>query len=163
MKKIPLGSGKYALVDDVDYDWLNQYIWKADSNGYVVNAISRSLLCDIPCSPEHFMHRLILGLKFGDPREVDHINHIVHDNRRCNIRICTHAQNAHNRKIKEGGSSKYKGVYWHKQDKKWEAHISIDGKVKYLGQSDSEKRAAQMYNLAAKKYFGKFALLNKIG
>ena len=42
--------------------------------------------------------------------------------------------------------SKYVGVSWHKQMKKWEATIRIDGKSKTLGRYHDEKEAARMYD-----------------
>lgn len=163
MKKIPLGSGKYTVVDDADYDWLNQYIWCLTGNGYVINAIAYSALCDTPCSPVSSMHRLILGLEIGDKREGDHINHKTSDNRRCNLRICNRSENQHNRSLtKRNTSSKFKGVSWNKNAKKWYTKIKVDGHTKWLGSFSEEKYAAQAYNIAAKKYFGEFAFLNKI-
>lgn len=162
MRKIPLGLGKYTLVDDADYEWLNQYMWFLGAGGYVINAIRRSQLCNVPLSPITQIHRLILGLEPWDKRQTDHINHNPKDNRRCNLRICTRAENQHNQKIRSGGTSRFKGVCWNKRDKKWMATIKVDGQTKYLGNFQKEKYAAQAYNLAAKRHFGKFALLNKI-
>jgi len=163
MKKIPLGFGKYALVDDTDYDWLSQYIWKTTLFGHAINDIEKTLLCKIPFSPVFQMARLILGLEEGDNRECDHINHIPYDNQRCNLRICTHAENQHNRGLtKRHTTSQFKGVHWNRRVKKWRAQIVIDRKQKFLGYFSKEKYAAQAYNLAAKRYFGKFAFLNKI-
>jgi len=162
MMKILLGSGKYTIVDDVDYDWLNQYMWKLDGYGYVINATYRSELCNTPCSPISSMSRMILELEYGDKRQADHINHNILDNRRSNLRVATIAENQHNQKIRSGGTSQYKGVYWNKRNKKWHVKIKINNKAKYLGQFSKEKYAAQAYNLAAKRYFGNFAYLNKI-
>ena len=42
--------------------------------------------------------------------------------------------------------SKYVGVTWSKQDKKWKAAIRIDGKSKTLGYYHDEKEAARIYD-----------------
>ena len=42
--------------------------------------------------------------------------------------------------------SKFVGVTWNKQWKKWEAKIMIDGKKKTLGLYHDEKEAARMYD-----------------
>jgi hypothetical protein len=60
------------------------------------------------------------------------------------------------------GTSKYKGVYWDKNNKKWMSRIKINKKTKYLGRFKSEKEAAEVYNKAAVELFGEFAYLNKI-
>ncbi len=162
MRKIPLGLGKYTLVDDADYDWLNQYMWNFDTSGYAQNDVQGSKLCGITVSPISSMHRLILGLELGDKRQADHVNHIPSDNRRCNLRICTCSQNQQNRILRTDTFSQFKGVTWHKPTKKWVARITIKGKRKHLGCFSKEKYAAQAYNLAAKRYYKKFAFLNKI-
>lgn len=103
------------------------------------------------------MHRLIMNTPEG--MLVDHINHDCLDNRKSNLRICTHAENARNKRPVIG-TSKYKGVYWDKTNKKWEAHIRKGKDVKYLGQFKCEKKAALAYNEKAKELFGEFAYLN---
>jgi len=163
MKKIKLINGGVAIVDDADYEWLNIYIWRLSDSGYAINDIIISKLCQAPISPILSMSRLILGLELGDKREADHINHITLDNRRCNLRSCTHAENQHNRSLtKRKTSSQFKGVHWHKQAKKWQARIWNNGVRIHLGCFSKEKYAAQAYNLATKKYHKKFAFLNVI-
>ena len=164
MKQIPCGSGKFALVDDADYNWLSQYMWTTDIDGYVVINFPNSILCDCPMpNTTTYMSRLILGLNKGDKRQGDHRNHNKLDNRRDNLRVCTSSQNQGNRKLQQNTTSQYKGVYWHKLTGKWLAYIGVNNKKIHLGLFDNERTAAFAYNLAAKEHFKNFALLNKIG
>ena len=151
MPKIPLTQGQYALVDDVDYDWLSQWEWVAhkENNGnfYAMRGTIR-------------MHRQILGLKQGDRRQGDHRNHNTLDNQRHNLRICTCQQNTMNKRSDFNTTSQFKGVSWYKRYKKWVAQILIDGKVKNLGYWNVEEVAALRYDMVAIREHGEFACLN---
>ena len=95
--------------------------------------------------------------------DVDHINHNRLDNRKCNLRVCTHQQNMQNR-AKGGGMSKYKGVVFDKRplNKPWISQITTNHKHHKLGYFKTELEAAKQYNCAARILFGQFALENKI-
>jgi hypothetical protein len=93
----------------------------------------------------------------------DHINGDGLDNRRQNLRSCTHAQNFWNaQKQRQTCTSPYKGVTRRRNARlaPWQAAIRIDGKSHYLGSFPSEWEAAMAYNQAATEYFGAFARLN---
>jgi hypothetical protein len=105
------------------------------------------------------MHRLIMNTPKG--MDTDHINGDSLDNRRCNLRICTHAQNQRNLK-KILGNNKYKGVSLFKKTQKWRARIQINRMGLHLGYFDTEEEAAKAYNEAAEKHFGEFSRINII-
>lgn len=106
------------------------------------------------------LHRIITQASPGE--HVDHINGDRLDNRRVNLRICTHRQNRANSKIYSNNRTGYKGVGWVKDKSKFRARIKVNYKEISLGLYDSKEEAALAYNKAALKYFGKYAKLNKI-
>lgn len=159
MQKIPLTQGQFALVDDADYEELSKYKWYANKNRsgiFYAWRVSKNK----NGSPEKIsMHRQLLGLKHGDKRQGDHINHNGLDNRRNNLRICTPQQNQFNQR-KKPKTSRYKGVSWCSRTKKWMAGIQFDGKSIFLGRFRFEELAALAYDFAALKYFREFAKFN---
>lgn len=160
MKKIPLTQGKFAIVDDIDYAFLVKWKWYFDDYAIRKSRKSDGLSKRITI----YMHRVVLSRKLGhfDFEDTDHKNQNRLDNRRCNLRPASRSQNSANRKLQQG-SSKFKGVQWHKRGKKWQVRIKFEGKTKHLGLFTDEIEAAQAYNKAAKKLFGEFAYLNSIG
>ncbi len=159
-KQIPLsgkyGTGKFALVDDADYEFLMQWEWYMDSWGYVARTIR---LPNKKCK-KLFMHRIVNNTPDG--LETDHINRNTIDNQKHNLRSVTSSQNKCNKPAKINTSSKHKGVAWDKRDKKWRAYIRIEKSQKYLGHFKNEIDAAMAYNQSAIKIHGEFACLNKI-
>ena len=107
------------------------------------------------------IHRLIMNCP--DDKIIDHINHNTLDNRKSNLRICTHLENNRNsKKRKDGLSSQYKGVTHSKKTGKFIAQINIKNKRKRIGQYNTELEATIAYNEHAKKFYGEFANLNII-
>jgi hypothetical protein len=139
--KIPLrardGSVRaIALVDAADVDALNQWRWSLQSAGYAQRHVRSA-------GRQHIvlMHRALLGLAYGDPREVDHINRNKLDCRRANLRIVTRGQNAQNM-VRPAATSAYRGVCWSIARRKWLAYCRIDYRQHNLGAFDEEEDAA---------------------
>lgn len=153
VKKIPLTQNKFALVDSEDFDWLNQYKWCAHKIGnqwYVGTRLKGKYV---------LMHRLILNLNPGDKRHGDHIDHNGLNNKRYNLRICTHSQNLQNRYMQYNCSSGLKGAYKCTGSKTWMSRICANKRDIYLGTFKTKEQAAEAYQKAAKKYFGEFACI----
>jgi len=159
MKKIKLTQGKFTLVDNTDYDWLNEFKWCAvgkKGSFYCVRHVRKKEKTEA-----FYMHRIILSL--NDPSVfVDHRNGNPLDNQRHNLRPCTCAENIYNQKKQKGTSSRFKGVVWHKRDRRWQASIRHLNYQTYLGQFKFQTQAARAYNEAAKEKFGEFSRLNKV-
>ena len=67
------------------------------------------------------------------PDCIDHINHERTDNRLCNLRSVTKAENHKNLSKRSDNTSGISGVGWNKKSSKWRAYIMIDGKQIHLG------------------------------
>jgi len=152
MKKIKLTQGKFTKVDDEDYIKLKPFKWYygGTSGGARTTVLKRKLL----------MHRLIMGAPKG--KLIDHIDHDILNNQKYNLRLCDFSGNSKNRSSMKDSSSKYLGVSYFKERRKWRAHIHVKNKTVHLGIFINEKDAAKSYNVAAKKYHKEFANPNVI-
>jgi len=100
------------------------------------------------------MHRLAWLYHYGcwPANQLDHINHNPADNRIVNLRDVSCAQNHQNRARKTKSKSGYLGVTWHNRDKRWQAHIEINGKAIHLGQFKCLNEAISARLTAEKQY-----------
>lgn len=161
-KEILLTQGMAAIVDDEDYDYLNQWKWyyrksKGKKTGYAL----RNQSIGYGKQKNIQMHRVILGYS-GATLQVDHINSNGLDNRKANLRLCTPNGNIQNQGLRICNKTGFKGVYFRKDLKKWQVHITSDRKRIHLGYHEDKEAAALAYNEAALKYHGEFARLNNI-
>ncbi len=164
MKKIPLTNGHFAIVDDDDYEELSKYKWhfRYDHVGYAARTIRSAITNKYQCTL--YMHRQIMNA----PQEllIDHINHNGLDNRKLNLRICTHWQNAQNKRMASKNITGFKGIYMmiKKCPKKvyryYRADICLRGVIYYSKCFTNPIDAALEYDKMALKFHGEFALTN---
>lgn len=136
---------KWHLLDDANY---------VQAKFFDQNGILQSML----------LHQYIMYLSdcFEEDKIIDHSNGIILDNTFANLRNCSHNQNCMNQQKQKNRSSNYKGVSWDNNSGKWKSHICVNHKHIHLGMFDDEMDGAKAYNVAAIKYFGEFAKLNKV-
>lgn len=156
MRRIPLSKGKYALVDNKDFDWINQYKWAItnNKNSHTFYAIRMCHKKEKYFSKSIRMHRYIIKAVPGEI--VDHINGNGLDNRRKNLRIVSNANNVVNQRLHKNNTSGHRGVSWSKRDKKWYAYIMVNYKTIALGKFTKKNDAIVAFKKAAKKHFGIF-------
>ena len=153
------GTKHVVLYDECDHGLVSSHKWHVNSDGYVLTTVKFN-----GKDRKALIHRLILGLT--DPKiKTDHIHHNKLDNRRSEIRACTHKQNMKNRT--SYGASRYLGVYLlyrkykgKKNGPYFRADININGKQTYIGIFKTEIAAAIAYDEKAKEIHGGFANLN---
>lgn len=131
IRKRGVGIVAYAKADP-DFPMLDAR-WYFDRDRYVATRLAAG-------GPLVYMHRVVLGLTKGDGLEADHLNGDRSDNRRSNLRALTHAQNNQNVPSR-GGTSRFRGVSWHKQHRKWIARARVGGTLHHLGLFECEEDA----------------------
>jgi len=147
MKLIKLTRGKYAKVDDEDFEYLNQWKWCLGQIKYASRRDKNKTIA---------MHRFIMNP--SENLQIDHIDRNTLNNQKHNLRLCTHTENQRNCGKQENNTSGYKGVSKH--GKKYAAQIEINKKHIHLGYWNTAEEAARAYDKASKKLHGKFANTN---
>lgn len=155
MKIIVLTKNKSTIVDDDVYEWASKLKW-CFNNNYAVRSSNRIHGKQF----QIYLHKEIMNAPKGI--QVDHINGDKLDNRKENLRLCTIQENSRNYSLPRHNTSGYKGISWLKRINKWQAQISINNKIVYIGVYFNKEDAAKAYNEAAIKYHGDFAKLNEV-
>lgn len=151
-KEIDVYSKKYgylkALVDDEDYERLqkdfNNMKWCVSKNRkglYVQKRVNKKIL---------YLHKYIMNNTDGI---IDHINHNTLDNRKCNLRITTNANNLRNGTIRTNNKTGVNGVYYDKSRNKYVASIKVNYKTIHLGRYNTLEEAKKIRKDAEVKYW----------
>lgn len=141
-------TNKEFYFDKEDFDKIKNYTWRENSCGYIVTS---------DFSDSIYMHRFIMqDREMIDNKEIDHINLNKNDNRKINLRTCTHQQNNCNKKESKYNTSGHRGVQWEKRYNKWRARISVNGKDIHLGLFEDYDNAVAARTAAEEKYYKEF-------
>lgn len=153
MKTIPLTKGLFTIVDDEDFEILNQYKWYALNSSnkiyaardIVVNRYKSTIL----------LHRFLMNIN-DSKIHVDYKNGFSIDNTKQNLRLATNQQNMRNCKQNKGNKTGFRGVIWIQEKKKFRAGITINRKSYHLGYFLTAEEASKVYEAKAKEVYGEF-------
>lgn len=154
---VPLTSGLEAIIDADDAEKVNYRNWVANTAANPVYAFVMLKKTRLHDARSVSMHRYLMGFPEG---VVDHINGDTLDNRKSNLRVCSHAENLRNRHRTSINKSGFKGVSRATRGKPWAATIGHNYSTIHLGQFDTAEAAAEAYDVAALQLHGDFAVTN---
>ena len=152
--RIYFSDNSSFLIDREDFDTINKFTWFKGRRGYPIAHLKlegKKLTRPV--------HKVILS-DVGKDMNIDHINRDRMDNRRSNLRVCSHQENMFNQRKRNTNTSGYIGVAYHKAANKYESYINLDAKKHYLGLYDTAIEAARVRDEYAKRMYGEYAKLN---
>lgn len=146
---LQLTQNKQTIIDEIDND-LSNYKWCIRVHKYAGRRENHT-------GKFIYLHRIILERKLGrilnSREQVDHINGDTLDNRRSNLRPCSHSQNQMN---SERGNQR--GIYQHKNGR-WRARIKFNYRYIHLGYFDTREQAINAFRQAADVFHGEYSYL----
>lgn len=153
-RRIDITKGQFCIVWESDYEWLTKWRWCA--TWYPQSGTFYAVRAERTDGRKYIlsMHRQILGLGYGDKSRGDHINGNTLDNRRSNLRICSHQENLRNRGRSKNNKTGFKGVTF--EHNGFVAQATVDGKRIYLGRRKTPEEAYGLYVSAMKDIHGAF-------
>lgn len=132
----------YAIVDDADATWVNQWTWHPmlshdKTYAYRQQALGNNRAYAI------YLHRELLGLPHRSRNpQADHIDRDPLNDRRENLRVVTPGQNMQNKRLYRNNTSGYRGVSWHTIRRAWVAQARINNYNRCLGYFSTPEEAA---------------------
>lgn len=146
-------KGEEFYFDIDDYNKIKEYCWFKLKSGYIVTDYNGKRI---------YMHRYVMLSSIDDNINVDHIGHVLYDNRKRFLRICDSSHNMRNSSMYKNNHSGVTRVWWFEDRKKWVAEIRIYNKKKILGYFMSFDDAVKARKQAEEKYFGEYSYDNSI-
>ncbi len=139
-------SGNQFYFDMEDYDEIKKYTWTDSYTSNELHVLTTSI-----DKKQYSMHKL-LGMSKYDHKDRNELN-----NRRYNLRQCTHQENCRNKGVRSDNKSGITGVYLNKSTNKWRAQVKINDKNTMVYYGDSKEDAIKARLEAEAKYYGEFA------
>lgn len=147
-------DGFTVSIDDEDYWMIEKWHW-------MVRQLSKTAKRSYLIRKEHgksiLFHREVNKTPPG--MVTDHIDHNTLNNKKSNLRTCTHGQNACNRELMRVNTSGYKGVCRSDSKHGWRARIKVNHQEIYLGAYKTKQEAYEAYRKAAIEIHGEYASL----
>lgn len=158
MKEVVMNNGRSFVVDDEDFELINQHRWRPDKDGY-----PRTSFRNEGKFIDKRINRFIMEQHSHDIKGkiVDHKDGNILDNRKSNLRVTDKKGNAWNKTRKVETTSPYRGVR-KVGDNKWIANVIINYEFIRIGTFTNEEACANAYNYHAKKFYGEYGFLNNI-
>lgn len=156
-----IGNSK-VKIDTEDFDRVSQLTWRIrrriDAEKLSIYTTVRSLKKNSNVSLGKFLMDPPNGKLVYPRRYFDGF-----DYRKENLIVCTMQERQQMLpKKRKDKSSNYRGVSFSKRDKQWRASITLDGRLKNLGNFKTETAAAMAYNRASAEFAGKNGYQNTI-
>ncbi len=170
MSNVPKNNVKYSFSKDGLYGYGEMY----DGTTFIFDADLFDLIKDVKWyvgskgkkqryvmdSHGRTLHQVLFSVKKGF--ELDHINLNTLDNRRCNVRFCTHQQNQINQSLQCNNTSGVSGVRYYKARSKFVARIKVCQKDIHLGYYVTFEEAVQARNVGMECMFGEYGRYNDV-
>ena len=148
---IPISQGYYATIDADNVRLVEGFSWSAVVRKHTVYVMRRTI---VPVPKTILLHRVIMGdtdAPIVDHRDGDGLNNV-----RANLRPATKSQNNRNQRMTDRNTSGFKGVSWHKKDRKWRACIHVNNRYIHLGNFDPPEAASTAYVEASARMHHEF-------
>lgn len=146
-------KGEEFYFDLDDYDKIKNFCWFKQKNGYIVTDYKGKRI---------YMHRHVMLSNINDDIDVDHIGHVLCDNRKQFLRVCDSSHNMRNSSMHKNNHSGVTGIWWFEDRNRWVAEIRIYNEKKILGYFMNFDEAVKARKQAEEKYFGEYSYDNSI-
>ena len=139
-----------VVLNPEDRCLLAMFKWRLDRNGYLRSAFNVN-----GEKHEVYLHRMLTNA--GPGQIVDHINGVINDYRKSNLRLTDRRGNSRNRNTHANNKLGVKGVHFCKRRNRYYVQIMVDYRKKYVGVFKTIEEADAAYRRASIKYHGVYS------